>query len=166
VINFSKTFKFVSVLSGIALVAFALSRSPIVVAQSSNTTPIGTFTCLINANYSGYLNKTSNSNDPQSVNALLVFNFTSSSASLTAVVVNEVNDFEGPSPTTVTNTSLPNPIPFSLTPLAGTSNILKLQSNTPGDVPYYIAVVNSGNSLLFMSAPSNDKVHNGACQKV
>ena len=79
---------------------------------------------------------------------------------------NNVNNFEKANPTTVTSTSLPYPVNFTLTQITAAQNVFKLVSDTSGDVPYYIAVVNGGNSLLFMSGPSDDKVHNGACQKV
>jgi hypothetical protein len=167
--SLNKTIKFVSVFIGISLVAFGLSRISAVGAQSSSTPPSGTYACLINANYSGYINKTSKSTDAQAVNALLVFNFSSTvpnTGSLVASVINNVSGFEGTTPTTATSTSLPYPVAFTLTQITNAQNVYKLVSDTSGDVPYYIAVVNSGNSLLFMSGPSKDKVHNGACQKV
>lgn len=167
--SLNKTSKFVTAFIGISLLAFGLSKINTVGAQSSSTPPTGTFACLINANYSGYINKTSNSSDAQAVNALLVFTFSSTvpnTGNLVASVINNVSDFERASPTTATSTSLPYPVAFTLTQITAAQNVYKLVSNTSGDVPYYIAVVNSGNSLLFMSAPSNDKVHNGACQKV
>lgn len=138
-------------------------------AQSASSAPTGTFACLINANYSGYVNKTSKISESQSVNALLVFNFSSTTpntGTLVATVTNNVNNFEKANPTTVTSTSLPYPVNFTLTQITAAQNVFKLVSDTSGDVPYYIAVVNGGNSLLFMSGPSDDKVHNGACQKV
>ena len=166
---FNKTFKYITALAGIGILAFGLSRITHVIAQSSSSAPTGTFSCLINANYSGYVAKTKNSTDPQAVNALLVFNFSSSvpnTGTLVASVINNVSNFEGVAPTTATSTSLPFPVAFTLTQITSAQNVFKLISDTKGDVPYYIAVVNSGNSLLFMSAPSDDKVHNGACQKV
>ncbi len=138
-------------------------------AKSASSAPAGTFTCLINANYSGYVNKTSKTSEAQSVNALLVFNFSSSTpntGTLVASVTNNVSNFERANPTTVTSTSLPYPVTFTLTQITPAQNVFKLVSDTSGDVPYYIAVVNGGNSLLFMSGPSDDKVHNGASQKV
>jgi hypothetical protein len=138
-------------------------------AKSASSAPTGTFTCLINANYSGYINKTSKTSEAQSVNALLVFNFSSSTpntGTLVASVTNNVSNFERANPITVTSTSLPYPVNFTLTQITAAQNVFKLVSDTSGDVPYYIAVVNGGNSLLFMSGPSDDKVHNGACQKV
>jgi len=167
--TFNRSLKFLAAFIGISLVAFGLSTVNPIRAQSSSNVPSGTFTCLINANYSGYISKTTSSTDSQSVNALLVFNFSSTvpnTGSLVASVINNVSNFERASPTTSTSTSLPNPVAFTLTQTTAAQNVYKLVSNTPGDVPYYIAVVNSGNSLLFMSAPSSDKVHNGACQKV
>jgi hypothetical protein len=167
--TFNKTTKFATAVIGICFVAFGLSRINTAGAQSSSTPPSGTFACLINANYSGYINKTSKSTDAQAVNALLVFTFSTTvpnTGSLVASIINNVSDFERTSPTTATSTSLPYPVAFKLTQITAAQNVFKLVSDTSGDVPYYIAVVNSGNSLLFMSAPSNDKVHNGACQKV
>jgi len=165
----NKTLKYTAAFIGLSLVAFGLSRVTAVGAQSSSTVPSGTFTCLINANYSGYINKTSTSSDSQAVNALLVFTFSSTvpnTGSLVASVINNVSNFERSDPTTATSTSLPYPVAFKLTQITAAQNIYKLISDTKGDVPYYIGVVNNGNTLLFMSAPSNDKVHNGACQKV
>lgn len=138
-------------------------------AQSASMAPTGTFACLINANYSGYVNKTSKTSDAQAVNALLVFTFSSTApntGTLVASITNNVSNFERANPTTATSTSLPYPVAFTLTQITPAQNVFKLVSDTSGDVPYYIAVVNGGNSLLFMSAPSDDKVHNGACQKV
>ena len=165
----NKSIKYAFAFLGLCLVAFGLSKINAVVAQSSSTAPTGTFACLINANYSGYVNKTTSSSDAQAVNALLVFNFSSTvsnTGTLVASVINNVSNFERSSPTTATSTSLPYPVAFTLTQITAAQNVYKLISDTSGDVPYYIAVVNGGNSLLFMSAPSNDKVHNGACQKV
>lgn len=150
-----------AVLIGLSLLAFGV--------QSASSAPTGTFACLINANYSGYVNKTSKISESQSVNALLVFNFSSTvpnTGTLVASVINNVSNFERANPTTVTSTSLPYPVNFTLTQITAAQNVFKLVSDTSGDVPYYIAVVNGGNSLLFMSGPSDDKVHNGACQKV
>lgn len=164
-----KTVRYVGALIGLAVVAFGLSRITAVSAQSSTTVPTGTFSCLINANYSGYVTKNSSGTDPQAVNALLVFNFSSTTpntGTLIASVINNVSNFERPSPTTATSTSLPYPVAFTLTQVTAAQNVYRLVSDTPGDVPYYIALVNNGNSLLVMSAPSNNKVHNGACQKV
>jgi hypothetical protein len=164
-----KAIKYVAALMGVAVVAFGLSRITTVSAQSSTTVPSGTFSCLINANYSGYVTRHSTGSDAQAVNALLVFTFgstTPNTGTLVASVINNVSNFERPNPTTATSTSLPYPVAFTLTQVTAAQNVYRLVSDTPGDVPYYIAVVNSGNSLLFMSAPSDDKVHNGACQKV
>ena len=168
-LSLNKTGKFVTAFICISLLAFGLSKINTVGAQSSSTPPTGTFACLINANYSGYINKTSKSADAQSVNALLVFTFSSTvpnTGSLVASIINNVSGFEGASPTTATSTSLPYPVAFTLTQITNAQNVYKLVSDTNGDVPYYIAVVNGGNSFLFMSGPSKDKVHNGACQKV
>ena len=165
----NKAIKYAIALIGLSCLAFGLSKINSVVAQSSSAAPTGTFACLINANYSGYINKTTSSSDAQAVNALLVFNFSSTvpnTGTLVASVINNVSNFERSSPTTATSTSLPYPVAFALTQITAAQNVYKLISDTSGDVPYYIAVVNGGNSLLFMSAPSNDKVHNGACQKV
>ena len=164
-----KTVRYVAALMGIAVIAFGISRITAVNAQSSATAPTGTFSCLINANYSGYVTKFSTNSDPQAVNALLVFNFSSTTpntGTLIASVINNVSNFERPNPTTATSTSLPYPVAFTLTQVTAAQNVYRLVSDTPGDVPYYIAVVNDGKSLLFMSAPSDNKVHNGACQKV
>lgn len=156
-------------LTGLGVLALSLFSASSANAQSSYSAPTGTFTCLINANYSGYINKTTRSSEPQAVNALLVFSFSSTvpnTGSLVASVINNVVDFERANPTTSTSTSLPYPVAFKLTQITAAKNVYKLVSDTSGDVPYYIAVVNNGNTLLFMSAPSDDKVHNGACQKV
>ena len=167
--NFAiKVIKYTAALTAVSIIALGLSRVATVGAQSSSSAPSGTFTCLINANYSGYINAKTNANQ-QAVNALLVFNFSSTTpntGTLVASVINNVNDFEGSNPITSTSTSLPNPVAFTLTQITAAQNIYKLVSDTDGDVPYYIALVNGGNSLFFMSAPSDDKVHNGACQKV
>lgn len=150
--------------------AFIMSRMDFATAQSSSSGPSGKFSCLINANYSGYMShSTAKVDEREAVNALLVFNFSSTTpntGTLVAAVINNVSNFERSSPTTTTSTSLPNPVSFTLTQVTAAQNVYRLVSDTPGDVPYYIAVVNNGNSILFMSAPSDDKVHNGACQKV
>lgn len=156
-------------LSALALIAFGLPRIASVSAQSSSLAPSGMFTCLINANYSGYLAKLYDPSEHETVNALLVINFSSAApltGSLVASVINNVTGFEGLNPATATTTSLPDPVTFTLTQVTDAQNVFSLQSNTPGDVLYYIAVVNGGDSLLLMSAPTADKVHNGACQKV
>jgi hypothetical protein len=153
----------------ISIFAIGFLSLSVATAQSSYSAPSGTFACLINANYSGYNNKTSKSSDAQTVNALLVFEFSATvpnTGNLVASVMNNVIDFERSNPTTKTSTALPYPVAFKLTQITAAKNVYKLVSDTNGDVPYYIAVVNSGNTLLFMSAPSSDKVHNGACQKV
>ena len=163
-----KTVKYVAALTGIALVAFGLSRVPAVSAQSSSATPSGTFTCLINANYSGYVAKTRNTSD-QAVNALLVINFSSTTpntGTLVGLVVNNVNNFESATVNTQTVTSTPAPVTFTLTQVTPATNIYKMVSATPGDNPYYLAMVNNGSSMFIMASPSNDKTHNGACQKV
>lgn len=166
---FKKFRQTVRLLAGISMLAVGFFIATTVNAQSSYSAPTGTFTCLINANYSGYINKTTRSSEPQAVNALLVFSFSSTvpnTGSLVASVINNVVDFERANPTTSTSTSLPYPVAFKLTQITAAKNVYKLVSDTSGDVPYYIGVVNNGNTLLFMSAPSDDKVHNGACQKV
>ena len=162
-----KFFQVVGSLAVISGLAFGLSRIATVNAQSSSNIPAGTFTCLINANYSGYIARTKLTTDPQSVNALLVINFNGSTGgSLTGLVINNVNDFETPTATTTTSTSTPSPVNFTITQVTPASNVYRMVSDTPGDVPYYIALANSGNSMFIMSAPSDDKTHNGACQKV
>ena len=165
-----QTKKFFQVLGSLAVIsglAFGLSRIATVNAQSSSSIPSGTFTCLINANYSGYIARTKLTTDPQSVNALLVINFNGSTGgSLTGLVINNVNDFETPTATTTTSTSTPSPVNFTITQVTPATNVYRMVSDTPGDVPYYIALANSGNSMFIMSAPSDDKTHNGACQKV
>ena len=165
-----QTKKFFQVLGSLAVIsglAFGLSRIATVNAQSSSSIPSGTFTCLINANYSGYIARTKLTTDPQSVNALLVINFNGlTGGSLTGLVINNVNDFETPTATTTTSTSTPSPVNFTITQVTPATNVYRMVSDTPGDVPYYIALANSGNSMFIMSAPSDDKTHNGACQKV
>lgn len=151
----------VTIFIGLSLLTFG--------SQAASSAPSGTFACLINANYSGYVNKSSKLSEAQSINALLVFNFSSTApntGTLIASVINNVSNFERANPTTATTTALPYPVNFTLTQITSAQNVFKLVSDTSGDVPYYIAVVNGGNSLLFMSGPSDDKVHNGTCQKV
>jgi len=165
----NKAIKYLAAFAGISLVAFGLSRVTAVSAQSSGAAPSGTFTCLINANYSGYINKTSNDAAEQSVNALLVFNFSSTvpnTGTLVASVINNVRNFEKLNASTSTSTSLPSPVAFTLTQITAAANVYEMVSDTPGDATYYIALVNDGKSMFFMSSPDDDKVHNGACQKV
>lgn len=163
-----KTPKYLAALAGISMVAFGLSRVANVSAQSSSSAPSGTFTCLINANYSGYLTKAANTSE-QAVNALLVINFstaTPNTGTLVGLVVNNVNNFESTSANTQTATSTTQPVNFTLTQVTPATNVYRMVSDTPGDNPYYIAMVNNGNSMFIMASPSNDKTHNGACQKV
>lgn len=162
-----KIAQYLGALTAISLVAFGLSRTALVSAQSSSNVPSGTFTCLINANYSGYNTKFQNSAD-QAINAILVFNFSSTvpnTGTLIASVINNVSNFETNSARTTTSTSLPYAVAFTIEQVTPASNVYKLTSDTPGDVPYYFAVTNGGNSLFIMSAPTNNKTHNGACQK-
>lgn len=164
-----KITQYIGTLTVLVLVALGLSRVATVTAQSSSSAPTGTFSCLINANYSGYNAKFINSSDDQAINALLVFNFSASTpntGTLVASVINNVSGFETQSAATSTSTSLPYPVAFTLQQVTAAPNVYRLISDTPGDVPYYFAVTNGGNSLFFMSAPTNNKTHNGACQKV
>jgi hypothetical protein len=165
---FQNTARYLAGFAAIGALAFGLSRVAVVNAQSSSNTPTGTFTCLINANYSGYVAKaTSTSN--QAVNALMVINFSSATpntGTLVGIVVNNVRDFEKATAATSTATSTESPVKFTLTQVTPAQNVFRMVSDTPGDVPYYIAVTNGGNSLFIMSAPPSDKTHNGACQKV
>ena len=171
--NLKKVAQYFGALTAISLVAFGLSRTALVNAQSSSNVPSGTFTCLINANYSGYAAKAkadaiSDNTSSEAINALLVINFTSATqGNLSGVVINNVSNFENSSSaSTSTVTTTDSPVTFTLTQVTPAQNVYRMVSNTPGDVPYYIALANSGNSLFIMSAPSNDKTHNGACQKV
>ncbi|WP_322993525.1 hypothetical protein [Limnohabitans sp.] len=166
---FKKFRQTISLFAGISMLAMGSFSSTMVNAQSSYSAPTGTFTCLINANYSGYTNKTSKGSDPQAVNAFLVITFSSTApytGQLVASVTNNVADFEKANPITTTTTSLPSPVAFKLTQITAAKNIYLMKSDTDGDTPTYIAVVNSGNSILFMSSPPDNRVHNGVCQKV
>ena len=169
----TKIAQYIAGLAAISLVALGLSRTAWVNAQSSSNSPSGTFTCLINANYSGYVAKAkaeaiSDSTSAEAINALLVINFTSpTQGTLSGVVINNVRNFENSSTvSTSTITTTDSPVSFTLTQVTPAQNVYRMVSNTPGDVPYFIALANNGNSLFIMSAPSNDKTHNGACQKV
>jgi hypothetical protein len=93
---------------------------------------------------------------------------TPNTGTLVAVVVNNVNNFEqaNASSTTYTTNTNSTPVNFTLTQVTPAANIFRMVSDTPGDDPYYIAMVNNGNAMFLMASPSNDKTHNGACQKV
>ena len=151
-----------------SLIALGLFSATTAGAQSTSTAPSGTYACLINVNFSGYTAKaTNNKKEAQSVNAILIFTFDPSTpkvATLNGLVTNEVSNFENATTASIsTAISTPAPVEFTVKPNASSKYIYKLVSNTPGDVPYYIAVANGGNTYFLQSGVGRGT---GVCQSV
>jgi hypothetical protein len=133
-------------------------------AVSSNSLS-GTFGCLQNKNFGGFVKaKTGGS---QSINNILMLTFTEGS-NVVAVrgVENKVLDFEGVNPRTVT--AIFDEAGFSVNYSATKiSNLYKLSDGTDSENGNsYFAVANSGNTLLMMGAPTTTSTDNAVCQKI
>lgn len=165
-----KTMKVVISFLALVSLAFLMSRMSAATAQSSSTAPSGTYVCLTNSNMSGYVaNKTSDRNGTVGINQMftIVFNpSTPTQATIGGLVANAISNYEDPSSvSTTTSATRPN-IVATLTADTPAPYIYKLVASSGGVTDYYIGVTNGGNSLFFMSAPTDTSTQNGACQKV
>ena len=122
----------------------------------------GTYGCLQNKNFGGFVS--AKTGGTQAINNILLITFTAGSniASIKGVG-NQVTNFEGSSPGTVTTLfDTPATATYSATTI---TNLFKVTDPTdPVNGDSYIAVVNSGNTLLFMGAPTTTSTDNAICQ--
>ena len=103
------------------------------------------------------------------INQLFTITFdpsTPTRATIGGLVGNSVSHFEDPTQARTTTTATQPNITASVTANNPSPYIYKLVASSGGVSDYYIGVANSGNSLFFMSAPTNTSTMNGACQKV
>lgn len=150
--------------------AFLISRMNSATAQTSGTAPSGTYVCLTNSNMSGYIaNKTSDTSGTTGINQMFTLTFnpsTPTQVTLGGLVANSISHFENPNTvSTATSATQPNGV-ATLTANTPAPYIYKMVASGGGVTDYYIGVTNGGNSLFFMSAPTNTSTMNGACQKV
>lgn len=122
----------------------------------------GTYGCLQNKNFGGFVS--AKTGGTQSINNILLITFTSGSNTVSIKgVSNQVTNFERANPGTVTTLfDTPATATYSATTI---TNLFKVTDPTdPVNGDSYIAVVNSGNTLLFMGAPTTTSTDNAICQ--
>ena len=122
----------------------------------------GTYGCLQNKNFGGFVS--AKTGGTQSINNILLITFTSGSNTVSIKgVANQVTNFERANPGTVTTLfDTPATATYSATTI---TNLFKVTDPTdPVNGDSYIAVVNSGNTLLFMGAPTTTSTDNAICQ--
>ncbi len=150
----------------VVLVGFLNSKNTN--AQTTGGVLTGTFVCLTSSHFAGYITSKTADAGSTGVNQLFTINFdaTNNTAMINGLVGNYVSNFEKTNATTSTIataeslqvTVIPNsPSPY-LYKMVDTS---KASNNT-----YYFGLTNSGNTLLFTSAPTSTSTMHGACQKV
>jgi hypothetical protein len=128
----------------------------------STTSLSGTYGCLQNKNFGGFVS--AKTGGTQSINNILLITFTSGSNTVSIKgVANQVTNFERANPGTVTTLfDTPATATYSATTI---TNLFKVTDPTdPVNGDSYIAVVNSGNTLLFMGAPTTTSTDNAICQ--
>ena len=122
----------------------------------------GTYGCLQNKNFGGFVS--AKTGGTQAINNILLITFTSGSNTFSIKgVANQVTNFERANPATVTTLfDTPATATYSATTIP---NLFKVTDPTdPVNGDSYIAVVNSGNTLLFMGAPTTTSTDNAICQ--
>ena len=122
----------------------------------------GTYGCLKNKNFGGFVS--AKTGGTQSINNILLITFTSGSNTVSIKgVANQVTNFEVANPGTVTTLfDTPATATYSATTI---TNLFKVTDPTdPVNGDSYIAVVNSGNTLLFMGTPTTTSTDNAICQ--
>ena len=122
----------------------------------------GTYGCLQNKNFGGFVS--AKTGGTQSINNILLITFTSGSNTVSIKgVANQVTNFEVANPGTVTTLfDTPATATYSATTI---TNLFKVTDPTdPVNGDSYIAVVNSGNTLLFMGTPTTTSTDNAICQ--
>lgn len=126
----------------------------------------GTFGCVSNPNFSGFMNRITNGNGSSSAgNSLLLIKFSSGSGVVNmSGVSNNINNFEQKNSNTTT-TIVSNITHFNYTPNSPVENMYMLQdtSTSPAFISYFI-LVNSGRTLIGIDAPTSDKNSNMICQ--
>ena len=148
--------------------AFVLSQTNSVKAQTSGSAPSGTYVCLSNSNMSGYVASKTNDTSTAGINQLFTLVFDASTpnqVTMVGLVANKVSHYEQLNVSTISEATRPNVV-LTVTANSPSPYIYKLVAPSGGVTDYYIGVTNSANSLFFMSAPSNTSTMNGACQKV
>jgi len=122
----------------------------------------GTYGCLQNKNFGGFVS--AKTGGTQSINNILLITFTSGSNTVSIKgVANQVTNFERANPGTVTTFfDTPGTATYTATTI---TNLFKVTDPTdPVNGDSYIAVVNSGNTLLFMGTPTTTSTDNAICQ--
>lgn len=150
----------------IALVGFLNSKNTN--AQTTGGVVTGTFVCLSSSHFAGYIASKTADSGSAGVNQLFTVSFdaANNTATINGLVGNYVNNFEKTNATTSTSATvaslLVTVIPNSPSPyLYKMVDASKASNNT-----YYFGLTNSGNTLLFTSAPTSTSTMQGACQKV
>ena len=126
----------------------------------------GTFGCLSNPNFSGFVNRLSKgSGSSNGANTLLLITFTSGSPNVTlSGDSNNINNFEQIKATN-TAQSIINATHFYYTPNTPVANMLTDTSSTPAFSSYFV-LVNAGKTLLGIDAPTVDRNNNMVCQAI
>jgi len=122
----------------------------------------GTYGCLQNKNFGGFVS--AKTGGTQTINNILLITFTSGSNTVSIKgVANQVTNFERANPGTVTTFfDTPGTATYTATTI---TNLFKVTDPTdPVNGDSYIAVVNSGNTLLFMGTPTTTSTDNAICQ--
>ena len=122
----------------------------------------GTYGCLQNKNFGGFVS--AKTGGTQSINNILLITFTSGSNTVSIKgVANQVTNFERANPGTVTTFfDTPGTATYTATTI---TNLFKVTDPTdPVNGDSYMAVVNSGNTLLFMGTPTTTSTDNAICQ--
>ena len=115
-----------------------------------------------NKNFGGFVS--AKTGGTQTINNILLITFTSGSNTVSIKgVANQVTNFERANPGTVTTFfDTPSTATYTATTI---TNLFKVTDPTdPVNGDSYIAVVNSGNTLLFMGAPTTTSTDNAICQ--
>jgi len=169
-LNLTNTSKVMFRFLVLVALAFALSRTKNATAQSSSSAPSGTYVCLTNSNMSGYISQqTGDATGSFGINQMFTLSFnpaTPTQVTTVGLVANTISNYEnGNKVSTTTSAKQPNVV-ATLTANTPAPYIYKMVASSGGVTDYYIGVVNGGNTLFFMSAPTNTSTMNGACQKV
>ena len=152
----------IAIFIGLLIAIIALGMRVKVVNATSLGSMSGTYACLQNRNFGGHV--TTKTGGDSAINFLMILTFTQGSSNVTVKgIVNKVTNFEksnAATATTIMDTS--NTQIYEATTI---SNVFKMNNanNSENGISYF-AVVNSGNTLMMLSAPTSTSTDNGICQ--
>jgi hypothetical protein len=152
----------IAIFIGLLIAVIALGMRVKVVNATSLGSMSGTYACLQNRNFGGHV--TTKTGGDSAINFLMILTFTQGSSNVTVKgIVNKVTNFEkSNAATTTTIMDSGSTQTYEATTIG---NVFKLKDTTnPENGTSYFAVVNSGNTLMMLSAPTSTSTDNGICQ--